>query len=896
MENCEEKACVICGTLARLMCQRCGEPYCKEECQRYDWQRHKYFCIVMPPLVAIRPLQAALNPIQSVENQVAVAKTHTKSPIPCLEPTAAVPNKQDLSKNWQEHLQGSDTDFFECRVTFIENDGAIWVVDVANVETIERMTANMQRCMQNKKLIRMENVQEDTLVSISVGDKVHRGQVLKVCQQKQVADVRMIDYGLTVATPFRDIYTIVPKMAENQAFAFRVKLPTNTGVQVNKNLTLRLLGTKTRDGVYHAHLKPKMIIPLSLPLEMLQLNPEVKVIRVFKANPKHNEPQLALLQINVMGSVNAELNCSMAGKPKQAFTLPFPEEKCTFFAAARTKDGYRRAFLLDHIVKPTPTFLVYEMDEGRVSITTELSRIPSELLDLPIRVFAAQLEDSVPEELQTQGAELAVKFKLDNPPPKEKLRSANAALNSKGEQICMARLSTFLGQISNLGHKYWREPIVHDSIVFISHLVSFKEVYISTPDAKQYAEIFKHLEYKCAPINESCDVSVGSIVLVVSKQMGHFRGEILSNASGMYEVKNVDTGATQKVELAEIRRSCRFLENLPVYLMRVQLQNMCNIPDAAVPVNNAATQMLHKLCAQEELLKLNIVDATTSTADLLFSSGDSRSLTARLLPLIFTPIQEKSEVAPPKAAPTPSPLPVASRKEQKVSSQNLLLLDAVNDLPSLPPSPPESPSPAVVPTKKSASHVLPIERFLFNDLPKNLAPLADKVNLILMNADGLPQTGYITAAYFKNGKEAEEFNKMLSLAGSQGACDHNAVPGYVPNVGELCLALFSEDKSWYRGVCQKVKDNMVKILFLDFGNTEYVAVEHLKPISHDLIYAVNATKCYIEGFDKSKNFAALEQFLLRKAKFSCGVKIGPEPDTRLITIPDMEAILNTPTA
>lgn len=846
----------------------------------------------MPPLVECRPLQPALNPIQSVENQVALAKTRTKSPIPCVEPTVAVPNKPDLSENWRKHLLPSGMEFFKCRVTFMENDGPIWVVHVANVEAIERMTVNMQRCMQNKKMIRMEGVREDTLVAISVGDKVHRGHVLTVCQKKQEANVRMIDHGQIVATPFRDIYTIVPKMAESKAFAFRVQLPTNTGVQDIKNLTLRMLGTKTSDGAYHVHLKPKMIIPLSLPLEMLQLNPEVKVIRVFKANPKHNEPQLALLQINVMGHVNADLNNRIAEKPRQPFTLPFPEQKSIFFAATRTKNGYRRAFLLDHIMKPRPTYLVYEMDEGRVSIATDLSRIPSELLGLPSRVFAAQLEDSVPEELETQGAELTVKFKLDNKPPKEKLRAANAALNSKGEQICMARLITFLGQISYLGHKYWREPIVHDSIVFISHLVSFKEVYISTPDAKQYAEIFKRLEYKCATITKSSDVSVGSIVLVVSKQMGHFRGEILSKDSGLFEVMNVDTGATQKVELAEIRSSCRFLENMPVCLMRVQLQNVCNIPDAAVPVNNAAIQMLHKLCAQKELLKLNMVDATTSTVDLLFSSGDSRSLTTQMLPLIFTPVQEKAEVAPPKAASTPSQLPVVTHKQQKVSPQSLLLLD----LPPLPPSPPESPSPADVPTKKSASHVLPIKRFLFDALPKNLAPLGDKVNLILMNADGLPQTGYITAAYFKDEKAAKEFEKILSLTSSQGACDHNVVPGYVPNVGELCLAIYSEDKNWYRGVCQEVKDNMVKILFCDFGNTEYVAVRHVKPISQDLLIAVNVTKCYINGFDKSKNFAALEQFLVRKIRFLCGVKKGPEPDTRLITIPDMETILNTPVA
>ncbi|XP_070072837.1 uncharacterized protein Kots [Drosophila takahashii] len=908
MPSSEEMTCVVCGNPAGLMCQRCGEPYCKEGCQRLDWQRHKHVCIIMPPLVAYRPLQPAQlvqqppNPIKSLETAVSnltLADAPTKSPVPIPksdstpmatpEPTAVVPKVPELSENWRDHLLPKGEEFFECRVTFMENDGPIWVVHVANVESMERLTDNMQRCMQLKKLIPLQNVKMDTLVAISVDNKVHRGQVLSVSDQKELADIRMIDYGPVVATPYRDIYSVVPKIAEFKAFAFRVKLPTNTGVQVNKNLTLRLLGTKTHNGVYHVHLKPKMTIPLSLPMEMLQLNPEVRVIRVFEKDATGNEPQVALLQINVMDHVNTDLNASLAGKPGQPFTGPFPEEKCTFFVAARTKEGYRRAFLLDHIVKPTPTFLVYEMDEGRVSVTNELSRIPSELLGLPIRVFAAQLKDSVPKELETHSAELTVKFKLDNPPP-EKLRAVNGALLAKGEQICMARLSTFLGQISDLGHKYWREPIDNGAAVFITHVVSYKEVYISSPNSKQYAAIFKRLESKCAPVQESSEISVGCIVLVASKATGTFRGEILSTDDGVYNVKNVDTGATQTLELTAMRKSCRFLENLPVCLMRVQLKTVCNIPDAAVPANNAAIQMLHKLCGQMELLDLEMVDATTSTVDLLSNSHEQSSLVTRMLPLMFTPVQEeKADVAPPKAVLTPAPSPAASPEQRKVPAP--IFLEAAKDLPPLPPSPPNSP-----PLSGAAANQETFERFFFNAMPKKLVPLGDKVSIILLNAGGMPENGYITACFFENGKVAEDFQNVLNMVAKQGECQHNAVPGYVPGVGELCLALFSEDKSWYRGVCQEIKDNKAKILYCDFGNWEYVEVANLKPISKDLLNGVYATKCYIDGFDKSKNFAALEHHLVHKSRFLCEVKNGPEPDTRLIAIPNLQNILNSPTA
>jgi len=252
--------------------------------------------------------------------------------------------------------------------------------------------------------------------------------------------------------------------------------------------------------------------------------------------------------------------------------------------------------------------------------------------------------------------------------------------------------------------------------------------------------------------------------------------QVLSTDDGIYNVKNVDTGATKNVELTSMRKSCRFLENLPVCLMRVQLKTVSNIPDAAVPENNAAIQMLHKLCAQEEMLKLEMVDEGISTVDLLSSSGDQPSLVTRMLPLMFTPVQENA--APPKALLTPATSPVAMPEKRKKPAP--VLLEAARDLPPLPLSPPESPLPVRREESTNGGSQKSFERFFFNAMPKNLVPVGNKVSIIVLNAGDLTQTGYITACFFKHGKEAEDFQNLLNLVTKQGACDHNVVPGYVP--------------------------------------------------------------------------------------------------------------------
>ncbi|KAH8283977.1 hypothetical protein KR054_006297, partial [Drosophila jambulina] len=856
--------CVICGKSSGLMCQRCGEPYCGDVCQTKDWQRHKYFCITMPPLVAYRDIQIPLAEKPAKVATPAQAEAPAEEALSSPDATVQPKKAKELSTNWRQHQLPVGEDFFECRVTSMEKEGPFWVVHIANAESMERMQYNMQHLLQRGKLTLAENIQLDSLVAITADNKVHRGQVLSFDAATKEAEIRLIDYGPVVTIPLKDIYAPVPKMAERKAYAFRVKLPTNTGVQVNKNLSLRLLGTRTHEGIYQVQLKPKMTIPLGLPVEMLQVNPEVKVL-FDRFAQQDKVKQVALLQINVLDHIDKDLNDCLAGKSCQPFSGPFPEGKSTFYVAARSSNGsFRRAFLLDHIEKPSPKFLVYEMDHGSVSITTELTRIPSELLGLPIRVFAVQLEGDVPPPLIHKHTDLTVKFNADTLPSKETtLRSTNASLLSNGEPICAGRLSTFLGQMSDLGHKYWREPIADGAFVFISHVESYKEVFVSSKQTKRYVQIFNSLAAKCEPFEESSEVPIGSIVLVVSPSLGNFRGEVSNAAKGLFVVQNVDTGASHTVKMSELRKSCRFLENLPVSLMRVKLKNVWNIPEAAVPPNNSASYMLQVLSAQEEELSLKMVDESTATVDLLSSSGEERSLVNRMLPLMFVPMPESTKASPSAAVPLAP----------------FLLDDA--EVPPLPPSPPKSPEP-VVETK-------PIERFYFKDLTRKLVPLGDNINL--MNVQELQDSGYITALHLEFESEAESLQNSFNLVASYGECAHNAVPDYVPCIGEICVARFQEDNGWYRGVCQEIKNDTALICYYDYGNSEYVNFRDLKPVNRKLLHVVYATKCYIDGFDKTKNFKPLKEYFSRNPKFSCTVLEGPEADTRLVKIPNLEKIL-----
>ncbi|XP_054623238.1 tudor domain-containing protein 1 isoform X2 [Dunckerocampus dactyliophorus] len=58
---------------------------------------------------------------------------------------------------------------------------------------------------------------------------------------------------------------------------------------------------------------------------------------------------------------------------------------------------------------------------------------------------------------------------------------------------------------------------------------------------------------------------------------------------------------------------------------------------------------------------------------------------------------------------------------------------------------------------------------------------------------------------------------------------------YIPRVGEVCTAQFSDDLLWYRGLVQKVvADKKAHMLYIDYGNEEDVPYERIKPLPADL--------------------------------------------------------------
>ncbi|XP_065670678.1 uncharacterized protein LOC100210185 [Hydra vulgaris] len=56
-----------------------------------------------------------------------------------------------------------------------------------------------------------------------------------------------------------------------------------------------------------------------------------------------------------------------------------------------------------------------------------------------------------------------------------------------------------------------------------------------------------------------------------------------------------------------------------------------------------------------------------------------------------------------------------------------------------------------------------------------------------------------------------------------------------PMIGQYCCAKFTEDDVWYRAVVEKLNGNIVGVLYIDYGNREYLSVSRIKRLESSFL-------------------------------------------------------------
>ena len=138
-------------------------------------------------------------------------------------------------------------------------------------------------------------------------------------------------------------------------------------------------------------------------------------------------------------------------------------------------------------------------------------------------------------------------------------------------------------------------------------------------------------------------------------------------------------------------------------------------------------------------------------------------------------------------------------------------------------------SEAPLPQQCSDVSDIPAEVYMVEKMDDlSLAENKDSYEAVVMHAASLKEVYVMTANH------VEKLGEIIDLVQAQAAIPNQFNRPLV--IGELCLAKFSEDNSWYRAEVIKLlgRGDVVLVRFVDFGNSETVKSSSLLPINNDL--------------------------------------------------------------
>ena len=437
----------------------------------------------------------------------------------------------EKSGTWSSAFPPSEG-FFDAIIQYKEESECdkriVWVTDLKYESSLRKLLAEINRSINQKVPCNPESIYEGALVAVPLDKILYRAVVLDNISETQKATVRLIDYGNELQVPYSQMFPAIPIMSNLNAYAFRVCLPNKYGpVEIESVLTIRILGEKQQGNYYNVECKIKSI-PLHLPLELLNKEPVLTLVKCFPDNCN------ALLRL----SNDVIRSQTMEDVLNSAQTISFDFDcapNVGAFVAAKTAVGWKRARLLGFNEK-FHKYLVYAIDDGFITLSMQIKKVPDQFVTQPLGVFA--ISTNSPDCMLSEAIlATAKKLTLELLPTtstmvSNELKTQLICSLFDGDRKILDKVvaSVFTGSFNELGLKLWHEKIPEGSKVYISHVLTYKEVFIASLENQEYHCIFMSEYEKCLPFTSEDNIKLNDIVVAacnIRKETEYFRGQVI---------------------------------------------------------------------------------------------------------------------------------------------------------------------------------------------------------------------------------------------------------------------------------------------------------------------------------------------------------------------------------
>lgn len=834
------------------------------------------------PVCAEKPQTLANLKLEMIKNHKKFIESCQDAAAASPVDASAAPNKQ--RNNWLLHfpLEKADGEFFEVIVQYVvpNRRNQCWVISADHDTQCDKLLRDINGQINPKgDPIKYEDVQIDDIYAAPYEGFYYRVVVLKkVDASKSLVKVRLIDYGNEATLPASDLRAPLLLMKNLRAFAFLIEIQNlNRPLVLTETIRIRIVRSE----------EDRKIVDIDLgPASLLEL--------LGKANQPVGEGGI----VAILSSRKALILLSMEPVMPimKILYTQMPEAAATFSKAegAQVGDlvcvetegvGWSRARIIE---QHNGNRIVYTIDNGTVELVNaeDMRSLPDEYKNQPWLVLQVDLTKVIMDEqdFKRRCYMPSFAFSFERLSYDKQLRRMKCLMKDVEANRTLAEVEfgDFVCDLKTVGINYWPHIPQDKSIVKISSVLNVGTVIIC-PKGKVnvYTELLQSVMPTLTRLTAVPNVK--DVVVAVDDVMMPYRARVLSILSPTeIQVLDLDNGHIRNTPLQNLYTTNGFVNNLPVYTVKVQIRDM-NV--SAIKDEACILDQLDVFRTGKREFRMMFEGGSYMYGVKLIDLSTSRSLVTILMEHHDKKLREIEEAAKKKqdqeeAAKKKREQDEAAKEkleqekedarrrakeaaearakqeEQQLEAERKAAQDAAAaaaraEQERMDREEQERKKKTQAEASAAAHSCLMIDALELIPLPAGKSG----VKLTILDDSDLAQ-GAITVCEVTEANMnryatlTEEVNKLAVRCGGDG---------YAPKLDELCIAIFDADKMWYRAVCiqpQPEKDIFL-LQFIDYGNVAMVKRKSIRTLPKELAFPCAAHTCVVK--DAAKVAATLVQ-------------------------------------
>ncbi|XP_065095769.1 uncharacterized protein LOC135717560 [Ochlerotatus camptorhynchus] len=775
-----------------------------------------------------------INGCKSAEYVAEEAQTLTEFEPGMVQSPKKIVSANNHCKPWMLHfpLEKADGEVFDVVIqhVVVNQPMLCWVVLPDHESQCNQLLRDINvQIDPSAKPVKYDDIQVDDVYTGLYEDLYYRVVILeKIDPARSLVRVRLIDYGNELTLPASDLRAPLPRMKDLRAFAFLIEIQNlNRTFEPNAVIRISLIRSESDRKIVEMVLAPESLLDLLGNSNettgeggIVAILSSRKALILFSSAPVMHIMKVLYTQLAEEAAMFPSAKNSEVGDLICVNSIEF---------------GWSRALIID---QHDDNRLVYTIDNGTVELVSaqDVRKLPAKYKHKPRLVLAMEITKVVMNEqdFMRMCYMPSFEFTFERLSFNKAQQTMKCTMKDGKGKFVLAEVDfmDFECDLKKVGIDYWPHTPQDKMIVRILSALDVSTIVICPKDSiNVYTELLQTVIPNLKRLTAVPNVK--DVIVAMDDCMMPYRARVLSIVSSTeVEVLDLDNGKIRNTFTEKLFETNGFVNNLPVYTLKVRILDM-NV--SAIKDQVCVLRQLDAFKSEKREFRTHFEGRSYMYGVKLIDVSTNRSLATILLEHHDKQLHEVEKA-------------VTKKREQDTEAARLKTIDAAAEVKATAQAAAakakqERKAREATELKKAETVVAPWV-FTINDLKLVELPVGKSgIKLTILDDANLAH-GVVTVFEFtdENIKRYTTLNDKVNEEAARVGGD-----GYCPKLDELCIAVFDDDKLWYRAVCLQAEPekDVFMVQFIDFGNLASVNRESIRSLPKELAFPCAAHTCTV---------------------------------------------------